>query len=125
MQVNYKTISSLEFDVLSGTYKNVEKQVEDSSGSFSGLLELGSSNNTDDPSSLSGKNYVSEPSSSMASIGFGGSNSSQVSFSNDFSTSLQAYKFRQDEQNILNKKEQENLSNSQKSALDEILSQVS
>ncbi|WP_297194241.1 hypothetical protein [uncultured Campylobacter sp.] len=125
MQVNYKTISSLEFDVLSGTYKNVEKQVEDSSGSFSGLLELGSSNNTDDPSSLSGKNYVSELSSSMASLGFGGSNSSQVSFSNDFSTSLQAYKFRQDEQNILNKKEQENLSNSQKSALDEILSQVS
>ena len=61
----------------------------------------------------------------MASLGFGGSNSSQVSFSSDFSTSLQAYKFRQDEQNILNKKEQENLSNSQKSALDEILSQVS
>lgn len=34
MQVNYKTISSLEFDVLTGTYKKVDKEVEDTSGGF-------------------------------------------------------------------------------------------
>ena len=39
MQVNYKTISSVEYDVLSGTYKKVDKEVEDNSGtSFSQLL---------------------------------------------------------------------------------------
>lgn len=32
MQVNYKTISTLEFDVLTNSYKTVDKQVEDSSG---------------------------------------------------------------------------------------------
>lgn len=34
MQVNYKTISAMEFDVLTGTYKQVDKQVEDTSGAF-------------------------------------------------------------------------------------------
>ena len=98
MQVNYKTISSLEFDVLSGSYKKVEKQVEDGSSSFSSLLEASSStDNSSDPYSLSGKNYASEP-DSMASLSFGGDSPSKNSFSNDFSTSLQAYKFRQDEQ---------------------------
>lgn len=123
MQVNYKTISSLEFDVLSGSYKKVEKQVEDDSSSFSSLLEASSStDNSSDPYSLSGKNYASEP-DSMASLSFGGDSPSKNSFSNDFSTSLQAYKFRQDEQNILNKKEEGSSTN--KSTLDELLNQVS
>ncbi len=34
MQVNYKTISSMEFDIFTGTYKQVDKQVEDTSGAF-------------------------------------------------------------------------------------------
>ena len=34
MQVNYKTISSMEFDIFTGTYKEVDKQVEDTSGAF-------------------------------------------------------------------------------------------
>ena len=34
MQVNYKTVSSMEFDVFTGTYKQVDKEVEDSSGGF-------------------------------------------------------------------------------------------
>ena len=34
MQVSYKTVSSLEFDVLTGSYKQVDKQVEDTSGGF-------------------------------------------------------------------------------------------
>lgn len=124
MQVNYKTISSLEFDVLSGSYKQVEKQVEDtSSSSFSSLLEASSStDNSSDPYSLSGKNYASEP-DIMASLSFGGDSPSKNSFSNDFSTSLQAYKFRQDEQNILNKKEEGSSTN--KSTLDDLLNQVS
>lgn len=123
MQVNYKTISSLEFDVLSGSYKKVEKQVEDGSSSFSSLLEASSStDNSSDPYSLSGKNYASEP-DIMASLSFGGDSPSKNSFSNDFSTSLQAYKFRQDEQNILNKKEEGSSTN--KSTLDELLNQVS
>ena len=89
MQVNYKTISSLEFDVLSGSYKKVEKQVEDtSSSSFSSLLEASSStDNSSDPYSLSGKNYASEP-DIMASLSFGGDSPSKNSFSNDFSTSF-------------------------------------
>lgn len=123
MQVNYKTISSLEFDVLSGSYKKVEKQVEDGSSSFSSLLEASSStDNSSDPYSLSGKNYASEP-DIMTSLSFGGDSPSKNSFSNDFSTSLQAYKFRQDEQNILNKKEEGSSTN--KSTLDELLNQVS
>lgn len=35
MQVSYKTISTLEFDVLTNSYKTVDKQVEDTSGGFS------------------------------------------------------------------------------------------
>ena len=34
MQVSYKSVTSLEFDILTGTYKQVEKQVEDTSGGF-------------------------------------------------------------------------------------------
>ncbi|GKX80358.1 hypothetical protein FORC83_0413 [Campylobacter jejuni] len=33
MQVNYRTISSYEYDAISGQYKQVDKQVEDYSSS--------------------------------------------------------------------------------------------
>lgn len=34
MQVNDKSVSSLEYDVLTGTYKKVDKEVEDNSDGF-------------------------------------------------------------------------------------------
>lgn len=34
MQVNYKTITTLEFDIFTGGYKKVEKQVEDTQNAF-------------------------------------------------------------------------------------------
>ncbi len=99
MQVSYKNISLFEFDALSSSYKEIEKELEDYS--FSSFLQSA------DLQELSSQNYAKD--------------SDFVSFSNDFTTSLQAYKFRQDEQNILNKEN----SNTQKSALDELLNQVS
>ena len=103
MQINYKTISSLEFDVLSGTYKNVEQQVEDEN-SFSSLLDTAAQADAgDDPFSLKASTQASGGADTLLQ----GASSSQTSdFSSDFQTSLYAYRFKQNEENLLQAKEQ-------------------
>lgn len=90
MQVAYKTISLLEFDPLTQTYKSVTKQVEDTSATTSSFLNLlGSSNNSEESSEqdLLGTTQTSQ-------------NSSQEIFS-DFNSNLLAYRFRQNENELL------------------------
>lgn len=40
MQVNYRTISSYEYDSVSGVFKEVDKEVEDTSGSNSSFMDM-------------------------------------------------------------------------------------
>lgn len=40
MQVNYRTISSYEYDAISGQYKQVDKQIEDYSSSGDSIKPL-------------------------------------------------------------------------------------
>lgn len=109
MQVNYKTISSLEFDVLSGTYKKVEKQVEDDSA-FSSLLDTASGGG-DEPFSL--KASGAEASANDLLKGF---SSVKSDFSSDFQTSLYNYRFRQNEESLLQAKEQGSSANEKNNA---------
>lgn len=113
MQVNYKTISSLEFDVLSGTYKKVEKQVEDDSA-FSSLLDTASGGG-DEPFSLkaSGAEASTEASANDLLKGF---SSAKSDFSSDFQTSLYNYRFRQNEESLLQAKEQGSSANEKNNA---------
>ncbi|NDJ27239.1 hypothetical protein DMB95_09180 [Campylobacter sp. MIT 12-8780] len=88
MQVNYKTISSMEFDVLSGTYKKVDKQVEDESASlFSQLINNDAEQEQNDLSKLS--------------TDISGFNTSDQSFNDSFNTALQSFRFRQSENEFL------------------------
>lgn len=102
MQIAYKTISSVEFDVLSGTYKTVQKQVEDEN-SFSSLLD--SSTSTSDALSLKADGDKSSAKTNSL-FDFAGSDTSSTSeFGSDFQTSLYAYRFRQNENELLQAKE--------------------
>lgn len=96
MQVNYKTISVLEFDVLTGTYKNVEKEVEDTSGSAidNSFFELLTGANEGDE----GKNSYSPSSESAFDLNEPLQASSITEPVNDNLTSnFYALRFRQDE----------------------------
>ena len=84
MQANYKTISSMEFDVLSGTYKKVDKQVEDESAwLFSRLINSGTEQEQSNLSKLS---------TDISSF-----NISDQNFNDSFNTTLQNFRFRQSE----------------------------
>ncbi len=87
MQVSYKTISSYEYDAISGQYKQVDKQVEDySSTSDSDFMDILSKLEENSGISSTEENLQNNTQSSN-------SNSSQyVQMS-----SMYAYRFRQNE----------------------------
>lgn len=87
MQVNYRTISSYEYDAISGQYKQVDKQVEDySSTSDSDFMDILSKLEENSGISSTEENLQNNTQSSN-------SNSSQyVQMS-----SMYAYRFRQNE----------------------------
>ncbi len=87
MQVNYRTISSYEYDVISGQYKQVDKQVEDySSTSDSDFIDILSKLEENSGASSAEGNLQNNTQSSN-------SNSSQYAQM----SSMYAYRFRQNE----------------------------
>lgn len=87
MQVNYRTISSYEYDAISGQYKQVDKQVEDySSTSDSDFIDILSKLEENSGTSSTEENLQNNTQSSN-------SNSSQYAQM----SSMYAYRFRQNE----------------------------
>lgn len=87
MQVSYKTISSYEYDAISGQYKQVDKQVEDySSTSDSDFMDILSK--LEENSGISSTEENSQNNTQSSS-----SNSSQYAQM----SSMYAYRFRQNE----------------------------
>ncbi|ECL9187144.1 hypothetical protein [Campylobacter coli] len=87
MQVSYKTISSYEYDAISGQYKQVDKQVEDySSTSDSDFMDILSKLEENSGISSTEENLQNNTQSSN-------SNSSQYAQL----SSMYAYRFRQNE----------------------------
>ncbi|EAI0653408.1 TPA: hypothetical protein RZK44_001029 [Campylobacter coli] len=87
MQVNYRTISSYEYDAISGQYKQVDKQVEDySSTSDSDFIDILSKLEENSGASSAEENLQNNTQSSN-------SNSSQYAQM----SSMYAYRFRQNE----------------------------
>lgn len=87
MQVNYRTISSYEYDAISGQYKQVDKQVEDySSTSDSDFMDILSKLEENSGASSAEENLQNNTQSSN-------SNSSQYAQM----SSMYAYRFRQNE----------------------------
>ncbi len=87
MQVSYKTISSYEYDAISGQYKQVDKQVEDySSTSDSDFMDILSKLEENSGTSSAEENLQNNTQSSN-------SNSSQYAQM----SSMYAYRFRQNE----------------------------
>ncbi|EAI3763514.1 hypothetical protein XJ74_04195 [Campylobacter coli] len=87
MQVNYRTISSYEYDAISGQYKQVDKQVEDySSTSDSDFIDILSRLEENSGTSSAEENLQNNTQSSN-------SNSSQYAQM----SSMYAYRFRQNE----------------------------
>ncbi|EIZ8395666.1 hypothetical protein MQX13_001470 [Campylobacter coli] len=87
MQVSYKTISSYEYDAISGQYKQVDKQVEDySSTSDSDFMDVLSKLEENSGISSTEENLQNNTQSSN-------SNSSQYAQM----SSMYAYRFRQNE----------------------------
>ncbi|MGI8099304.1 hypothetical protein ACNGFK_05490 [Campylobacter coli] len=87
MQVSYKTISSYEYDAMSGQYKQVDKQVEDySSTSDSDFMDILSKLEENSGISSTEENLQNNTQSSN-------SNSSQYAQM----SSMYAYRFRQNE----------------------------
>lgn len=87
MQVSYKTISSYEYDAISGQYKQVDKQVEDySSTSDSDFMNILSKLEENSGISSTEENLQNNTQSSN-------SNSSQYAQM----SSMYAYRFRQNE----------------------------
>ncbi|EJJ7527216.1 hypothetical protein QND71_001378 [Campylobacter coli] len=87
MQVSYKTISSYEYDAISGQYKQVDKQVEDySSTSDSDFIDILSKLEENSGISSTEENLQNNTQSSN-------SNSSQYAQM----SSMYAYRFRQNE----------------------------
>lgn len=87
MQVSYKTISSYEYDAISGQYKQVDKQVEDySSTSDSDFMDILSKLEENLGTSSTEENLQNNTQSSN-------SNSSQYAQM----SSMYAYRFRQNE----------------------------
>ncbi|EAC1562913.1 hypothetical protein QG964_000264 [Campylobacter coli] len=87
MQVSYKTVSSYEYDAISGQYKQVDKQVEDySSTSDSDFMDILSKLEENSGISSTEENLQNNTQSSN-------SNSSQYAQM----SSMYAYRFRQNE----------------------------
>ncbi|HEE9129889.1 TPA: hypothetical protein R2J83_002055 [Campylobacter coli] len=87
MQVSYKTVSSYEYDAISGQYKQVDKQVEDySSTSDSDFMDILSKLEENSDTSSTEENLQNNTQSSN-------SNSSQYAQM----SSMYAYRFRQNE----------------------------
>lgn len=87
MQVNYRTISSYEYDAISGQYKQADKQVEDySSTSDSDFIDILSKLEENSGTSSAEENLQNNTQSSN-------SNSSQYAQM----SSMYAYRFRQNE----------------------------
>lgn len=87
MQASYKTISSYEYDAISGQYKQVDKQVEDySSTSDSDFMDILSKLEENSGTSSTEENLQNNTQSSN-------SNSSQYAQM----SSMYAYRFRQNE----------------------------
>ncbi|EOD7243815.1 hypothetical protein ACJ5F8_000852 [Campylobacter coli] len=90
MQVSYKTISSYEYDAISGQYKQVDKQVEDySSTSDSDFMDILSKLEENSGISSTEENLQNNTQSSN-------SNSSQYAQM----SSMYAYRFRQNEDEL-------------------------
>lgn len=90
MQVNYRTISSYEYDAISGQYKQVDKQVEDySSTSDSDFIDILSKLEENSRTSSAEENLQNNTQSSN-------SNSSQYAQM----SSMYAYRFRQNESEL-------------------------
>ncbi|TEY00499.1 hypothetical protein [Campylobacter sp. US33a] len=85
MQVTYKTISSYEYDVQSGIFKKVDKEVEDASGSKQSFMDMVLANQENE-NDVFKESFVS---------------SNQNSFNTDSAyaskANLYAYKFKQDQ----------------------------
>ena len=89
MQVNYRTISSYEYDAISGQYKQVDKQVEDySSSGDSDFMDM--LNKADEKSSGDALNSSSSFQSNAQNSNSNLSNYAQMS-------NVYAYRFRQNE----------------------------
>ncbi|EKA0235899.1 hypothetical protein OJ892_001074 [Campylobacter coli] len=87
MQVNYRTISSYEYDAISGQYKQVDKQVEDySSTSDSDFIDILSKLEENSGISSTEENLQNNTQSSNSNF----SQYAQMS-------SMYAYRFRQNE----------------------------
>ncbi|EOI7859456.1 hypothetical protein ACMWOJ_001014 [Campylobacter coli] len=87
MQVNYRTISSYEYDAISGQYKQVDKQVEDySSTSDSDFIDILSKLEENSSTSSTEENLHNNTQSSNSNF----SQYAQMS-------SMYAYRFRQNE----------------------------
>ncbi|HGH3986473.1 TPA: hypothetical protein ACJISN_001118 [Campylobacter coli] len=87
MQVSYKTVSSYEYDAISGQYKQVDKQVEDySSTSDSDFMDILSKLEENSGTSSTEENLQNNTQNSN-------SNSSQYAQM----SSMYAYRFRQNE----------------------------
>ncbi|EFC32078.1 hypothetical protein OLP40_04965 [Campylobacter jejuni] len=90
MQVNYRMISSYEYDAISGQYKQVGKQVEDySSSGDSDFMDM--LNKVDEKSSKDALNSTSSFQSNTQNSNL--SNYAQMS-------NIYAYRFRQDESEL-------------------------
>ncbi len=90
MQVNYRTISSYEYDAISGQYKQVDKQVEDySSTSDSDFIDILSKLEENSGTSSAEENLQNNTQNSN-------SNSSQYAQM----SSMYAYRFRQNESEL-------------------------
>ncbi|EAC1361713.1 TPA: hypothetical protein SBB75_001744 [Campylobacter jejuni] len=89
MQVNYRTISSYEYDAISGQYKQVDKQIEDySSSGDSDFMDM--LNKADEKSSGDVLNSSSSFQSNAQNSNSNLSNYAQMS-------NVYAYRFRQNE----------------------------
>lgn len=106
MQVNYKTISSYEYDFVSGVFKEVDKEVEDTSGSNSSFMDM--LGGVDQEESNMGVEQSSSNNSSANST----NQSPYANMSNAY-----AYRFRQNEEETSLKAQQTNQKDSMLSEL--------
>ena len=109
MQVSYKTVTSLEFDILTGSYKQVEKQVEDTSGGFAdnAFYELLMGLNGGDSSANAYE--MGDESAFKLNEGLGAKGeqvqNAELMGQDSLNESLYALRFREDEGDLLRAKE--------------------
>ena len=109
MQVSYKTVTSLEFDILTGSYKQVEKQVEDTSGGFAdnAFYELLMGLNGGDSSANAYE--MGDESAFKLNEGLGAKGeqvqNAELMGQDSLNESLYALRFREDESDLLRAKE--------------------